>query len=143
MSKILFLMHVPWKWIKQRPQFIAEGLSLDNQVLVISDDRVKSTNGGKKNGLKHIQYASLRFLSKLKIFQKLSFILNSIHLRWLAGKCDIIWFNYPNQIAYFNDQVLMKKQIVYDCMDDAPSFYNGSTQTLLVSLKRDFVSEQM
>jgi len=26
-SKILYLMHVDWEWIKQRPQFIAEGLS--------------------------------------------------------------------------------------------------------------------
>ena len=27
MKKILYLMHVPWGWIKQRPHFIAENLS--------------------------------------------------------------------------------------------------------------------
>src|SRR5215472_5155251 len=33
--RILYLMHVDWRWIKQRPQFLAEGLAEDHDVLVL------------------------------------------------------------------------------------------------------------
>ena len=31
-KKILYLMHIPWGWIKQRPHFLAELLSIDFDV---------------------------------------------------------------------------------------------------------------
>ena len=35
MKKILYVMNVEWNWIKQRPHFIAEGLSKNHHVEVL------------------------------------------------------------------------------------------------------------
>ena len=35
MKTILYLMHIDWNWIKQRPQYIAEGLSKKYRVIVM------------------------------------------------------------------------------------------------------------
>ena len=35
MSKILYLCHIDWNWIKQRPQFIAEKLVDKHEVICI------------------------------------------------------------------------------------------------------------
>ena len=40
--KLLYLMHAPWSWIKQRPHFIAEELS---KIYILSVFAEKEKNG--------------------------------------------------------------------------------------------------
>lgn len=43
-SKILYIMHVPWGWIKQRPHFFAEYLNKDFDVDVVYKKPLKVSN---------------------------------------------------------------------------------------------------
>ena len=52
MKKIVYLMHVDWNWIKQRPHFIAGELShfYDVEIFYRSSLLKQSTQSTKRNG---------------------------------------------------------------------------------------------
>lgn len=133
--KLLYLMHVPWSWIKQRPQFLAEGLSQSFKISIVTEDKIADSESIiSSGGARNYQYKSIR-LGRWSMLAHLSFLIKSYHLKRLAKRNDTIWFTYPNQIAYFDDKSLIGKKVVYDCMDDAPMFYNGQHQETLFRLE--------
>lgn len=55
METIIYIMHIDWNWIKQRPQFIAEGLSNKYKIEVFYKYSFKRRNYQKrKNIIKNI-----------------------------------------------------------------------------------------
>lgn len=123
-KKILYLIHVPWGWIKQRPHFIAEGLSEDYDLTVIARKEFKSSVA------KNCSYVKVVSLFRLP-FERISFIaminsfLYKIQLYKSISKSDVIWLTSPLQIDIISS--CLNKILVYDCMDDVIEFPISNT----------------
>ncbi len=127
MTKILYITHVAWGWIKQRPQFIAEELSHNNIIdcYYAKSNRFNKANGHFKRG--QLSVKGFRFLpferipliplKWLDIINKLLFKIYRIKF----SDYDIIWITEPRQYFLIKDKIKNKK-LVYDCMDDMLEF---------------------
>lgn len=122
MESILYLMKLDWYWIKQRPQFIAEGLSKYYDVNVIYKYSYKRSN------LQHTRTKSTvnlhplitipNKLTKYSLFKKVSefFFRQKVQLLIKEKKPKAIYFTTPLPIELIPKNYDGK--IVYDCMDD-------------------------
>lgn len=119
-KKILYLMHVDWKWIYQRPHVIAKGLEEDYDVTVAYQLNYRQQRGMQKyNPLpdKAVRIYNIPYEGK-NIF---IYLLNKVWLKWYhhkfkKEKYDIIWFTSPVMLKYVDKQCSGIK--IYDCMDD-------------------------
>jgi len=120
--KILYIMHVDWKWIKQRPHFLAENLAKDSEVLVFykyslrRSNLVRNKTNVKKFPLFSLPFKRSSYVSKINsIFQK-----NILRIAANTYKPDIIWLTHPELLTLI--QINGKHKLVYDCMDDSLGF---------------------
>ncbi len=117
--KILYLMHVDWNWIKQRPHFIAEGLkknNIDVEVFYIGRKKEALVKNETKISAKPI--FRLRglwnpFISKINQLVYYFFVKRIM----LKHKYDYIYVTYPSLYSKS-----LKGRIIYDCMDDYTAF---------------------
>ncbi len=127
-KKILYLMHVDWEIIKQRPQFIAEGLSEFYEMRVffpVSYSKKFKKMFGDKNSYLNVflcQLPCLPFSNRIKIFHNLNKIIWRTYFKLILKKYnpDYIWLTFPllyDYISFYD-----KSKIIYDCMDDALAF---------------------
>jgi len=127
MKKILYISHVSWGWIKQRPQFIAEELSKAYEVdcYYAKSNRFNSVNGDfKKDNLKvkgfcfwpfeRISFLPLSWLDGIN-----KHLFNTYHIDF--DKYDIIWMTDPRYYFLLKEKI-KGKILVYDCMDDMLEF---------------------
>ena len=86
-KKILYVMHISWGWLKQRPHFLAESLNEENDVEVICWPTLKDNT--LNNDIKNIKVSNLlrlpfdrnrviyklnNFICKIQLFFKESII---------------------------------------------------------------------
>lgn len=123
-KKILYLMHVDWNWIKQRPHFLAEGLSSSYDVLVLyhySSDRsvlVKNSTTIKHYPIPRMPFGRFSLIAKANVvFQRIFFTL---FLK--IYNPDIVWITFPSLYGYVAESDMRNRTLVYDCMDDAVEF---------------------
>ena len=121
-KKVLYLMHVPWGWIKQRPHFIAEGLSERVDVKVVT-----TRSFFQKNLLKNetnIELVKLfRFpFERFALIHSINRFLYRLQLKKHLKDVDVIWFTSPTFVSWIPKSYYQKKTIVYDCMDDFLEF---------------------
>lgn len=131
MKHILYLMHIPWGWIKQRPHFFAEKLAEDAVVDVKYKQPFKVTK-------KHLLTSNSETISNLFIDSFFMFpwhklpILKYFTLEWSQSlslrfslkrkaKYDFIWLTSPALYPYIG-AVNKGAKIIYDCMDDIAEF---------------------
>ena len=127
MKKILYIMHIDWKWNKQRPHYIAEGLSnfyninvvyfySKRYIFEISDDSIINNNN-----LNLIPAFRLPLYQKQFIY-RLNKTYMKIYFKFLIEKYDpdFIWITFPQLYDYIPHNNRCK--IIYDCMDEAISF---------------------
>lgn len=119
-KKILYLMHVDWKWIYQRPHIIAKGLEQEYDVTVAYAFNYRRQKSWQKNNSKpkklipifNIPYEGknivLHFLNKVWI--------HYYRLRFSLGGYDWIWLTAPFMLEYIRPACWDK--VIYDCMDD-------------------------
>ncbi|NMC60897.1 MAG: glycosyltransferase family 4 protein [Candidatus Methanofastidiosa archaeon] len=118
MKKILYVMHVDWAWIKQRPHFIAEELSENFQVKVIHlrSKRFLFKKTESKGELSIAPAYRLPYYENNLIYN-----LNRIYLKFYFTsliknyKPDFIWITFPQLYDYIPSNLDCK--IIYDCMD--------------------------
>lgn len=123
-GKILYLMHVSWDVIKQRPHFIAEELGkyFDIHVYylhsIIKKELVKNSHKNIQS-LKRVPQIPLMHRTPWVLENYIKGIFKNVNIR----DYDIIWFSAPT--PYFN-QILRyvsdSQIVVYDCMDDLLEF---------------------
>ena len=125
-KKIFYLTTTNWWWAKQRPQFIAEGLSKFYKVTYV----YPKTYGNRKNaGIPTDISTDLELLQIFKLplnrFRLIRFLNRSLFLLQILpfiSRYNFFWFSHPiiyNQIK----RVLPNHSvIVYDCMDDHLEF---------------------
>ena len=132
MARILYLMHIPWGWIKQRPHFIAEGLATTHKVDVF----FKKPNNVAKNKLL-TSYSDSNDNLRIKGFRLLPFYaipvikhlplewINKLLLRWqipnLKGY-DVVWITGVGLWPYVKKIISHDSKVIYDCMDDMSEF---------------------
>lgn len=128
MKKILYLMHVPWGWIKQRPHFIAENLSKYYKVNVFYKKAYKKNNLVKNeisNDLNNLVIKELFRLpfERYNLIQEIGSIIVKFQLKKIINQFDIIWFTHPKLFTTIKDILPKNIKIIYDCMDDAIEFF--------------------
>lgn len=131
-KKILYLMNIPWGWIKQRPHFIAEYLSKD---FIVDVYYKKPTKVSKKKLLtrKEKDFPSLSIKGFRKIpFEKIPFVQH-LKLDWINKfilyfqlpsfkNYDYIWISSIDLYNNINFLIKENNKIIYDCMDDIIEF---------------------
>lgn len=118
MKRIAYFLNVPWSWIKQRPQFIAEQLAEEFEVHIFEELEFKKRIQKNRKDKSIFFHKMFRFPLQRKLpILKLNHYLHRFQLKKILRGYDIIWLTHPTQINYIN----VKKTnaiIVYDCMDD-------------------------
>lgn len=133
-------MHVDWRWIKQRPQFLAENLEQYYDVIVgypFKNDR-RGLRKKEKSFVSIFPYFNfVSFNGKLKTINKINSYLSKFQIITLmyTFKPDYIWVAYPLQYSYLPKKLHCK--LIYDCMDDyiAINDHNGENDVIFASEK--------
>jgi teichuronic acid biosynthesis glycosyltransferase TuaH len=130
-TKMLYMMHVSWFWIKQRPQFLAEHLS---EFFKIDVACLEDYN---KNSILKIQNnENLFFHSFITIKHtcfdnffgsRINFYIKQIQLFFLMRNNSMLWFTSPVQYLLAKKFIQKKHFVIYDCMDDHSGFFECDT----------------
>lgn len=130
MKSILYVMHISWGWIKQRPQFIAEGLAKDYKVDVfyrMSNHLRKGLNPSFNNGNLKVQgFRDLPLERIPGMTMACSVLINKLF--WKINKInwdeyDYIWVTDPVIWKFIKPKQLPSNvKLIYDCMDDYSEF---------------------
>jgi len=126
-KKILYLMHVDWCWIKQRPHFFAEGLSEQYQVTVchkLGYGRKMLMSVPKPKNVILKKVFAFPF-SRLSIVEQINKWIFSLVVKCLASQADIIWLTHPSMFDGLAETLAIDKIVIYDCMDDCLGFRNA------------------
>ncbi|MGE4546026.1 MAG: hypothetical protein AB7D06_18205 [Pedobacter sp.] len=135
MDKILYIMHVDWHWIKQRPHFVAEGLSSDFDLVVLHPHNNRRTNlVSNRSNLTRVPILSLPF-SRLKGISFINACIREfyIFLLILFFRPSIVWVTFPTLISKIGLRMLKNTVIIYDCMDDAQEFSKDEVRNKYIS----------
>lgn len=128
--KLLYLMHIPWRWIKQRPHFFAEALSKDFEVEVFFKKalRAKKThlcnNGNQEFGISSFiifPFERIPLVGKWIVWDYLNFLLVWIQLPNVKNY-NYIWVTSVLMYYYVSPFVKYSHKVIYDCMDDELEF---------------------
>lgn len=122
-KRLLYLMHVDWNWIKQRPHFIAEQLAEEFDVLTLyALSRSRKNLVFNPSGLRQFPIvllpARIPFVSALLVFIH-RFILV---MAFVIFRPHTVWITHPLLFEYLPKIMMRNCTIVYDCMDDILSF---------------------
>jgi teichuronic acid biosynthesis glycosyltransferase TuaH len=126
--KILYLMHVDIKWIKQRPHFLAEEISKTNKLLLFYYFSYKRENlCSPNNKFNSYPYLLAPFFFKIYPIRALNSFLLKIFFKIVIifYRPKYIWITSPFQYSFFFKKD--KKKIIYDCMDYHREFFKGQT----------------
>lgn len=119
--KILYLMHVDWDWIKQRPQFLAEFLVKNNVGVDVFYNKYKANNLVKNDRSLFRNIAPIPYLrgSRFKVIRYINRLLYILFLVLIQQKekYDYIFITHPK---FFSK--VIKCKLIYDCMDDYVEF---------------------
>lgn len=124
MKRILYLMHVPWRWVKQRPHYLAEQLAAFYEVEVCFR---KMYFVGKQlaNDLPSAVPVHELFVippERFDVIWKLNCRLFGFQLRNVIGSYDLVWITHPLMLDLVESVLPAGIKVVYDCMDDALEF---------------------
>ena len=120
--KLLYLMHVDWNWIKQRPQYIEEELEREFDVKIICPRNYRLKEYHDKENIK--VFYTIPFIRripglwKIDLFRKKRLIYSIVK----RFKPDVIYMTSPGFAECIPEYY--KGRVVYDCMDDMLSFSN-------------------
>lgn len=124
--KILYLMHLPWDWIKQRPHFLAEELGKFAEVTVVYRYyRVPFSGQLVRNPLAagtRIKPLVILPFNRFPTVARINAAIIRAYLRRIVHKFDIVWFTHPELFVAVKDILPASVKVVYDCMDNQKSF---------------------
>lgn len=125
--RILYLMHVDWNWIKQRPHFLAEQLATRHNVLVVyRASRMRLRLPGNPTSVARLPLLPIprRWGTALSAIDQLAQLVWLSIIGWVF-RPDTIWLTFPTAYSYLPSW-LRRKAVVYDCMDDALAFNDSA-----------------
>lgn len=137
--KVLYFSTVNWKWIKQRPHFICEGLSekgIDIEYISLTPF-LKQKKQKKIKINEHLtindQYV-IPFASKNSIIER----INISYIEQIINKkYDVIIITHPLHYHYLKKALRYNPKVIYECMDNMPYFYEGIYQEKIKRLENE------
>src|SRR5690349_18391814 len=123
-------MHVDWDWIKQRPHFLYEELTKIYEVelyfihKVIDSKAHYVRNTKASNGARKIK--KIPFSGRFPILRLIERLLNRRLIKSVT-LYDVVWITSPLLLDFIPAEIIKRKIVVYDCMDDFLGFYSGLT----------------
>ncbi len=160
MEEVLYLSLISWDRIRQRPQFIAEGLAKDKKIYYINPpysfadyffSKLKltpkkvsffpSNSCNINNNLKIISLPLRPLPNFPLIFNKLysKILKRQIKQRVNINRITYIYCTHPFQ--YYLIKNIDNKKIIYDIMDDYPNAYKGLTKKVVHKLHLKLIKE--
>ena len=139
--RVLYMIHVDWRWIKQRPQFLAENLAERHDVLVLHRPCIRP---GVQLTVNASSVSRLPLLPLPWSWKSLRWCAAPIQRQWVALKArrfepDTIWLTHPSLVDAI-PAGLAQLPVVYDCMDDALGFPSSQSRSkLLARLEQQLV----
>ena len=138
---VLYLMHVPWGHIKQRPHFVAEFLQKSFDVHVFSLHHVSASQSSLvKNDITSVKIDTLMAYNVPGIINNL---LAQHKLKKFVKESRVVWLSSPRMLGFVKPLLTKRHIVVYDCMDDALEFpdvkSNIKRQTQLFDLEQNLV----
>lgn len=137
-TKVLYLLHIDWDWIKQRPQFIAEGLAEKCEITCVYplSWRFSKKTKNRNNEVHLIPIPQIPF-NKNKIINKLNRFINHAVIKCIdmLGNYDVIFIPSP----WLYSSWMKKKNVIYDCMDNYKAFMEGNKRTTFIKKEREIV----
>lgn len=136
--KMLYLMHVPWDFIKQRQHFVAEYLSNYYDITVYYVKHISSDNLSINNLPSSFPINKLRLFNVPRVVNT---TLSRIQLRNIVNKSKYIWITHPKMYDFIKVYLTNEHILIYDCLDDALEFpfvkQNKKKRDELYSLERE------
>lgn len=127
-ESLIYLSHITWNWIKQRPQYIAEELAKSYD-LIYAEPQVHMDRGLKQND---VQGLALRELPRVPTLgDRLKFVIkhnDRVAKRTVANLLRnsgsrLVWVASPVAYKWLPDSY--EGTVIYDCMDDHGAFVTG------------------
>jgi hypothetical protein len=139
-NKILYIMHVPWGWIKQRPHFFAEYLHKDFKINVIFKKPLKVSKNKLLNKIDEEMFISSFFIfpfQRIPVLKKLKFLnyINHFLIRLQfpsIDKNDIVWVTSYSMYSLIYRFLPTDVKLIYDCMDDELEFPHIKNNAVLL-----------
>jgi teichuronic acid biosynthesis glycosyltransferase TuaH len=119
---LLYLMHVNWGWIKQRPHFLAELLNNYFSVQVCFPKQYKNFNITRNIHDANLTLRELFRLPWVSHFGKLNTTIRQYQIHKFIQDYDIIWVTHPYYFPDIEGALAPGQKLVYDCMDDNINF---------------------
>lgn len=141
--KILYVMHIDWDWIKQRPQYIAEYLGKSNMVYVLYDKNYKSnklTNNDSE--LKFLEpFYRIRGEYRCKLVHWINSKKRESKICKICRdqKIDMIYITSPSLVDSIPKN--FTGEIIYDCMDDHIAMVTDSVKDKMLSWENSLIAK--
>lgn len=142
---ILYLSPVDWRWIKQRPQFLAEHLARHFSVVVLYPWKNNRKDLQKKevSALPLCPYFMLpSFGGRFAAIGHINAWLGKLQLSLMLKKNqpDYLWISHPMQWPMV--PVWFSGRIVYDCMDDYEAIeWNRDKSSIVAGYETEIVKK--
>lgn len=126
--KILYFSLVDWRWIKQRPHHIAEGLADSNDVTFVCKRiftrGVLTDNINEKKNLKLFRFFAfpVSLIRNDFVFNLASAWFRLMFMLFRLTRYDRIILTYPLHYSWIPHSILKRTFILYDCMDSHTDF---------------------
>ena len=132
--RVLYFSTVNWRWIKQRPHFLAEYLSSQSievdyfSITPFKKQKIKRMQSGQYLKIRDVYVIPLA--SKFKVIEQ----MNIVYVKAILSNThyDKIILTHPVQYKYLSKGQKAHAEIIYECMDNIPYFYKGSKQTEVI-----------
>lgn len=133
-KRMLYMSHVDWKWIKQRPHFLAESLAehFDIMVLYAFQNRNRGALQKREDDMDVYPVYSLPFAGRVKALGMVSTKLMKLqYVSYLKRhKPDYVFLTYPNQVDLLPEEY--RGKVIYDCMDNHVEMMQSITRKKLL-----------
>jgi teichuronic acid biosynthesis glycosyltransferase TuaH len=142
LPRMLYFAHIPWDWVRQRPQHLADALASYYSMTVLSPFIFRHRNqlrrGYREPSTRYRAYLHLPYYQRSRLTGWLDSAVMRAQIAWwiLVWRPDVIWVSYAELVRYLPRRV--KAILVYDCMDDFAEFpaLHGQRDEFLAYEKR-------
>lgn len=126
LPRMLYFADIPWDWVRQRPQHLADALAPYYLMTVLSPfifrHKDQLRHGYRDPSTRYRAYLHLPYYHRSRRTDRLDSAIMRAQIAWwiLVWRPDVIWVSYAELVRYLPRRV--KAILVYDCMDDFAEF---------------------
>lgn len=138
--RILYLMHAPWGWARQRMHFLAEELARENDVILYhglqfnSDQCVNNPSYQPRLKITDLRQWPFR---RFALVRFINACFRRCQLKKALGQADVVWLTHPLLMEDIEHDLSDKHKVIYDCLDDVLEFPFVKQDKALLAKIRD------